>query len=94
MALKKDLVMHEQEYKNAYISFEHVILEGKIPNSINRNVRAVLFARPEKGAEHVICFYNCDFEYDLSSHENIWQQGYKKAKQLPELAGCEDVIEQ
>lgn len=93
MALQKDIVMHDKEYKDAYISFEHVIIEGKVPNSVNRNIRAVLFAREQKGSENVICFYNCDFVYDLAAPMNLWEQGYAKAKQLPELAGCGDILE-
>jgi len=91
MALKKDITLNDQEYKGCYISFEHMLFEGKVEDTGNRNVRAVLFAREMKGDDRVICFYDCNFVYDLSSSDNLWKQSYEAAKLLPELSDAEDV---
>ena len=91
MALKKDVVINEQKYRDAYISFGHIILENKIEETGNRHVRAVLFAREVKSDDRILCYYNCDFVYDLSSIDNLWVQAYAAAKQLPEMDGAEDV---
>jgi hypothetical protein len=89
MALKKDHILDEIEYKNLYISFEHILLGGKLEDG-NRSVNAVLFARAQQGDERPVCYFNCDFVYDLSSPDNLWKQGYLAAKALPEMAGAVD----
>jgi hypothetical protein len=90
MALKKDHTLDGVEHKDLYISFEHIILEGKVEGTDNRNIRAVLFARKEAGDPAPVCFFDCNFVYDLSSPDNLWKQGYEAAKALPEMAGAVD----
>ena len=92
MALKKDHTLDGVEHKDLYISFEHIILEAKREDG-NRNIRAVLFAREQKGDERPVCYFNCDFVYDLSSPDNLWKQGYAAAKALPEMEGAVDILE-
>lgn len=89
MALKKDHVLDEVEHKDLYISFENIMLEGKREDG-NRNVRAILYARTAPGDERPVCYFNCDFVYDLSSPDNLWKQGYLAAKALPEMEGAVD----
>ena len=91
MALKKDLIVNEQLYSDCYISFEHIIIDSKEEETGNRNIRAVLFARARKGDENPVCFFDCNFVYDLESPDNLWKQGYAVAKQIPELDGAEDI---
>ena len=86
MALKKTITVNDIEYADAYISFDSLHFVGKDAEE-NRLVHGVLFARRRKGDDAIICYYDCDFTYDLMSNLNLWEQGYEAAKKLDALEG-------
>lgn len=90
MALKKDITIDGNEYLDAYIAIDGLYFEGKTPDE-NRKVRSVLLAKRRKEDEYVICHYECNLVYNLSSEKNLWQQAYDAAKLLPELEDSIDV---
>lgn len=95
MALKKDHKVDSVEYKDLYLNFEHMIHQGKIEGSNNRSVHSILTAwETEQGVatDRRVCYFEVNFEYDLSSQDNLWTQAYNAAKLLPELEDAEDLL--
>lgn len=89
MALKKTITVNDTQYEDAYIVFDSLHFTGKDVAG-NRSVHGVLHAKRRKGDDAIICYYDCDFTYDLMSNANLWEQGYAAAKEIEELQGAAD----
>jgi hypothetical protein len=93
MALQKDHRLAETYHENLYIKFVHLILREKSAQAVN--VRGVMHAFSSKDAadsgSQPVCYFDVEFDYDLASTLNLWEQAYAAAKSKDFMEGAADV---